>query len=382
MIKIFVTGDVHIGKTYDRYPEIREELVSARINCLKRCVLRAEEEHCDLFAVTGDLFDNTSRIRLRDVEETVGILSGFGGRVLVIPGNHDYYTGEEKLWRDFEAALGRTENDIMLMKEFRPYTFEVGEETVTVYPAYCQSKHSHENNLGWIRELSPDGADYRVGMAHGTILGVSPDENMQYFPMSEKELGSLPADVWLIGHTHVPYPSGIREDSESYGFRILNAGTPQQTDFSNGTPGKCFIVGLDKKDGAVEVCVRSFISGGIRFFDIHAFSSGTDLRQTAEESLKDLPDRSVVRLTLAGPASREDYEARDRICSEVLSRFLSSESDTRELYEVITRERIRSDFAEIGFAAAFLEALDDPIELQMAYGLIRKYQDRDEGGLG
>ena len=34
MLKIFVTGDIHIGKLYDRYPEIKETLIDARFRCL------------------------------------------------------------------------------------------------------------------------------------------------------------------------------------------------------------------------------------------------------------------------------------------------------------------------------------------------------------
>lgn len=379
MLKIFVTGDIHIGKLYDRYPEIKETLIDARFRCLERCVGKAETEHCDLFVITGDLFDNNARIRQRDTRQVVGILSGFSGRVLIIPGNHDYYTGEEKLWRDFDAALAGAENNIVLLNEFRPYVFDVGEESVSVYPAYCQSRHSHENNLAWIRDSSFDDSDYHVGLAHGSLEGVSPDENREYFPMTEKELLSVPVDAWFIGHTHVPYPSDIGENEETCGYRIFNAGTPQQTDLSTNTPGKCFIVSLDKRSGKTEVSARSFISGDIFFYDLTADTGGRGLRETVEEAVRGLPQRSVIRLKLSGPANAEEYEARKKICDEILSRFLTEETEMSSLYEVITKERIRADFAEIGFAASFLEALDDPKELQLAYGLIRKYQQTKEG---
>ena len=98
MIKIFVTGDVHIGRKYDRYPQIREKLIRSRFECLLRCVQQAEKENCDFLVITGDLFDSTGSIRHQDVIDAVSILSSFGERVIVLPGNHDYYTGEEKLW--------------------------------------------------------------------------------------------------------------------------------------------------------------------------------------------------------------------------------------------------------------------------------------------
>ena len=51
MVKIFVTGDNHFGKKYNRYPEIRHRLTESRYGCLEQMVRRAEEE--GLRAVCG-----------------------------------------------------------------------------------------------------------------------------------------------------------------------------------------------------------------------------------------------------------------------------------------------------------------------------------------
>jgi hypothetical protein len=49
--------------------------------------------------------------------------------------------------------------------------------------------------------------------------------------------------------------------------------------------------------------------------------------------------------------------------------------DSTDLRERITPEKIYDEFSEIGFAAALLkELLDKPKELQMAYELLKKYQ--------
>ena len=238
MIKIFVTGDNHFGKKYDRYPEIRDRLVDNRFVCFEKMVEKAEQEGCDIFAVTGDLFDNCSSIRKSDVERVVRILAGFAGRVLVLPGNHDYYTGEEKVWKDFDDALRTCDNNIIRLDRFEPYPIEIAEETVVIYPAFCRSKHSRENNLGWIKETSvPKNGQINIGMAHGAIEGVTPDMQKEYFLMTEPELQAIPMDVWLVGHTHIPYPSGLSEDEEIGGYRIFNAGTHAQTDLHNNTRG-------------------------------------------------------------------------------------------------------------------------------------------------
>lgn len=375
MIRLFVTGDVHIGKIFASYPEnIKEQLIESRFACLQRCVERAEEEQCDFFVITGDLFDRTYGIRKRDVEKVVDILSEFGGRVIVLPGNHDFYTGEEKVWKDFCDALDKTEHHVFLIKEYKRLVFDVGDEIVSFYPAFCGSKKSKENKLGWIKEQKFDDTSYHVGLAHGTLVGLSPDLKNQYFQMTQKELNDIPVDAWLIGHTHIPYPAGLSEDGDSSGYTIFNAGTPEQTDFSNNTSGVSFVVTLDHSSEKTVVNAHRYQSGDIRFYDV-SLEAKENLRKEILALIRDLTERSVVRLTIKGTVPKEEYDRRQQIYEEVLGRFLDFKIRDAELSERITVERIRSEFAEIGFASKVLEELlSDPVEVQMAYNLLKKHQ--------
>lgn len=374
MIKLFVTGDIHIGKKYDRYPEVKDQLIRSRFDCLKRCVEQAEKEHCDFFVITGDLFDNISAIRQSDVNKVVEILTAFDGRVVVLPGNHDYYTGGEKVWSDFENARGRLSHNIILITEFRELTFDVGEETVTFYPAFCQSKHAPENNLGWINEVDMDASTYHIGLAHGAIEGLSPDMKNEYFLMTEKELNSIPVDLWLIGHTHIPWPAGIGQERDAVGYKIFNPGTPEQTDLSNNTEGVCFVVSLERTSKGVTTAAHSFPSGAIRYFDKSVKVQDTGLQAAIASVVRELPNKSVVRITVSGFVSSDEFAEKQRIYEETLGSFMTYEVVDTELCERITPEKIRAEFAEIGFAAQLLEALDDPKEVQMAYEMIRKYR--------
>ena len=59
---------------------------------------------------------------------------------------------------------------------------------------------------------------------------------------------------------------------------------------------------------------------------------------------------------------------------------MTYEIDDTALCEQITEEKIRAEFAEIGFAAQLLERLlDEPQELQMAYTLLKKCQEQEAG---
>lgn len=377
MIKIFVTGDNHFGKKYDRYPEIRDRLVDNRFVCFEKMVEKAEQEGCDIFAVTGDLFDNCSSIRKSDIERVVRILAGFAGRVLVLPGNHDYYTGEEKVWKDFDDALRTCDNNIIRLDRFEPYPIEIAEETVVIYPAFCRSKHSRENNLGWIKETSvPKNGQINIGMAHGAIEGVTPDMQKEYFLMTEPELQAIPMDVWLVGHTHIPYPGGLSEDEEIGGYRIFNAGTHAQTDLHNNTRGYGFIISVDKQGDKAQVSAKKYQSGTIFFYDIAvrvSSAEGDSLEALLQEKLDPLEAESVVRLTVTGSVLSEEYSRRQELYKKYCDRFLSWELQDDELHEEITLDRVREEFAESSFAAKLMEALQgDQTELQMAYELLQE----------
>ncbi|WP_455058139.1 metallophosphoesterase family protein [Jutongia sp.] len=377
MIKIFVTGDNHFGKKYDRYPEIRDMLVENRFICFEKMVEKAEQEGCDIFAVTGDLFDNCSGIRKSDVERVVRILAGFAGRVLVLPGNHDYYTGEEKVWKDFDDALRTCDNNIIRLDRFEPYPLDMGEETVVIYPAFCQSKHSRENNLGWIKEMTVQkSGQINIGMAHGAIEGITPDMQKEYFLMTEPELQAIPMDLWLIGHTHIPYPDGLSEDKEIGGYRIFNAGTHAQTDLHNNTRGYGFIISIDKQKDKAQVSAKKYQSGTIFFYDIKvqvSSAEGDSLEKLLQEKLDPLEAESVVRLTVTGSMLCEEYGRRQELYKKYCDRFLSWELQDDELHEEITLDRVREEFAESSFAAKLMEALQgDQTEMQMAYELLQE----------
>ena len=376
MVKIFVTGDNHIGRKYDRYPEIKAKLIESRFECLQDMVRKAEEEGCDFFVVTGDLFDNINSIKVGDVKKVVKILAAFNGRVLVLPGNHDYYTGDDKVWRDFENALSSTDHNITVLNEFKQYTFDdVGDKDIIIYPAFCHSKHSEENNLGWIKNTSIDtDASVNIGIAHGALRGITPDIKEEYFLMSEEELNNIPVDVWLIGHTHIAYPGDLDEIEETTGYKIFNAGTHEQTDLSNNSEGDCFIIRIEKEHERATVYAKKYISGKIRYFDIKVqLAAGKDLKESLVKAVGGYATNSVIRVTLSGTVSKEDYEDRKKIYDELLGKYLTFEVNDDELSEEITIEKIRSDFAETSFAAQFLEQLiDEPTELQMAYKMLQE----------
>lgn len=373
MLRIFVTGDNHIGLKYTSH-EQASVLAAARTGAFEAMVRRANEEGCGLFVITGDLFENTYGIPRKDVRSLLEVLSRFHGTVAVLPGNHDYYDPEAKVWQYFRELMASCDN-LMLLADYRPYKLTVDGEDVVLYPALCTSLHCApgQNNLGWIKNtpIPRDGA-YHIGIAHGAVEGETIDREGRYFLMKRQELEEIPVDVWLIGHTHVPFPHNLTETYSAAG-RIFNAGTHVQTDVSCNTDGQCFVVEVarDKTVRAKKVC-----SGNLRFYRRTIHVTAGSLEQTICRELNDILDNSVVDLVLEGAVTAEEYENRAQIVDNVLSRFVEGTCSDYSLSKQITRELIVSEFPETSLSAALLTALmDDPKEAQLAYELVKSLKE-------
>ena len=67
MLRIFVTGDNHIGLKYASH-EQAAILASSRMAAFEGMVKTANQENCALFAITGDLFENTYSVSKKEIK--------------------------------------------------------------------------------------------------------------------------------------------------------------------------------------------------------------------------------------------------------------------------------------------------------------------------
>ncbi|MBQ2741488.1 MAG: metallophosphoesterase [Oscillospiraceae bacterium] len=369
MIRIFVTGDNHIGLRYASH-EQGAILAASRIQAFEEMVSAANSEECELFVITGDLFENTYSISKRDIKVLLDMLSCFKGMVAVLPGNHDYYDKDVKVWQYFRDLLPSYDN-IMLLSDYRPYKVTAGGSEVILYPALCTSVHSApgENNLDWIKSSDIDADEaFHIGIAHGAVEGETIDNEGRYFLMKRSELEEIPVDIWLIGHTHVPFPRSLTEEYSACG-KIFNAGTHVQTDVACNTEGQCFIVEI-ADDKAVRA--KKFVSGNLHFCRKNISLSAGRMEEILDCELGEVDDRSVVDIILSGAVTAEEYESRASVLGAKLARFIEGTYNDYALTRLISEELIRSEFPETSFSASLLTALlDEPKEAQLAYELLR-----------
>ena len=72
-LKMFLTSDVHLGMKFSTHQKVQGELAEARFLTLSNLVQKANEEHCDLFVVAGDLFERENAAK-RDILRAVRTL--------------------------------------------------------------------------------------------------------------------------------------------------------------------------------------------------------------------------------------------------------------------------------------------------------------------
>lgn len=370
-IRIFHSSDNHIGMNYLKYPDaVRTALIEARFESLRKMVRYANEEQADLFVISGDLFNSLS-ISDAQVKRTADILREFSGLTLILPGNHDYYSGGERAWQTFHKVMNE---ETLLLIENKPYSLKPFGMEAVVYPAHCHDKHSAENNLGWIKQQPIDPGVVNIGVAHGAIEGLSPDLAGSYYFMSRTELTSIPVDLWLIGHTHVPYPLDGRAGED----RIYNAGTHEPDGLNYRQEGSGFLIDINEDKSLHS---SRYISGIHRFFDLQLDLKGEQtLEQGIDELLNRVDGNTLLRVEVQGYIDRLEFEQRHLLYQRLEESCLYFEVMDADLKIRLAPEDIDETYVEGSFPQRFLKGLiGDERALQLAYELVEK--SREERGI-
>lgn len=371
-IKIFHTADLHLGMRFTGYPDVQNELINARHETLENMVEVANQESCTLFVMAGDLFDRTT-LNVKDISMAARTLNEFEGElVIILPGNHDYYTHDSKLWNEFSKHAG---DRILILKNPDIYDLNKYHLKIKIYAAPCSAKHSNENMIKWVNSReSTENDSIKIGLAHGSLEGVSPDFNKTYYPMTRKELESSGLDLWLLGHTHLPWPENPDKKS-----RILIPGTPEPDGFDCNHKGSAFIIDLKSSSNMI----FQKVSTGKYSFSVNQVSlnDDNDITSMKRKYTGDEFSNVVLRLILKGRLRKEELDRVEEALSSINDNVLLLQTVKDELHESITSDLINSKFTENSFPHQLLSSLLKEKEeisfksLQKAYDIIREVRD-------
>ncbi|MBW1696108.1 MAG: DNA repair exonuclease [Deltaproteobacteria bacterium] len=366
-MKILLTSDVHLGMKFAGYPSVQDKLIEARFEALKRCVDIANDRECGLFVIGGDLFDRVS-VAKADIKRAADILSDFQGRlVAVLPGNHDFIIERpDGLWAIFK---GFADNHVLVLESNKIYSLKTYDLDVNLYAAPCETKHSAENNIGWVRDIEKDkDVAFHIGVAHGSLEGLSPDFNKNYYPMTETELLACGVDLWLMGHTHIPYPTQLGSKD-----KVFYPGTPEPDGFDCAHEGKAVVIeiGEDKEIRA------SFVStGAYRFYSEEIeISCWEDVERILARYSDPKHKSTLLKLKIRGRLLEEEYERLVEFRDNLERNLCLFHFDSTEITIKITPEVINREFTEGSFPYRLLRRLAETQDfeaLQIAYEFIRE----------
>lgn len=379
MLKILASADYHLGMKFAGYPEVQEKLAEARFLTLERLVATANEQGCALFLIAGDLFHRVN-VSARDVQRASAMLSRFQGQlVAVLPGNHDFFTGASStLWSRFSEGAG---DRILLLREHKVFDLDHYDLNIRLYAGPCDSKHSQINAITWMAEQNTSYASAQaevglsIGVAHGSIEGISPDAQGLYFPMKRGELADAPVDLWIIGHTHRQHPS--EESRNNTGVSksplVLIPGTPEADGFDCSHGGTAWMIEVDEKK---QIRIESLSTGTYRFVqEEHSLESADDVQHLEKRLGAEEMERTLLRLKLSGRiSSGQLLELRQGLREAEKSMFFLQIDDSL-LLERISEQTVEAEFTEGSFPYRLLKnliAAEDFEALQTAYTLLQE----------
>jgi DNA repair exonuclease SbcCD nuclease subunit len=358
-LTILAVSDLHLGMKFAGLPDAQVVLSEARFACLERIVAMANERRVGLLLVAGDLFHQVSAAR-RDVLRAAEILRGFEGPLAaVLPGNHDHLSpGQDSLWPPFRDACG---DRVLVLDEARPYPLAHYDLDACLYPGPCRLKHSAQNAIGWVNAAGRDpGSRRHVGVAHGSLAGVSPDFDGSYYPMREDDLVAVGLDLWVVGHTHLRYPERPGRAS-----RVFLPGTPEPDGYDCAHAGGAWLLALD--DGGVEA--EALQTGAYRFVHeaLDAFAA-ENLAALAARHAGPEAAREVLKVRLSGRIAREARASLDEAARALRVRVLHLDWDDTGVRERLDRAAIDAAYPAGSFPHRLLSSLlEDPEALEIAH---------------
>ena len=372
MVRIFHTADVHVGLKFTRgYPEsLQKSLVDERVAVVAKMADLANRERCQLLVVAGDLFDHL-RVSKKVIRQTAEALRRFNGVVAVLPGNHDYKSeADDPIWPDFKDHLGEGH---LILDRCVPYDLEPFGLPVVLLPGVCTAKHSKENAVGWIQEATADlpESKLKIGVAHGSLAGLSPDFNGDFYPMQQSELAQMDVDMWLLGHTHIRFP----DRSEGRDDRVFYPSTPEPDGFDCGHAGHALVIDIHE-DRTCEY--RSVRTGRFRFHVMHKTGIDSELKLAQlKKEFEELPEgEHLVKLKLQGRLDSEALEQLKTLESELGKLVSYLEFNADEVLRAVRQEDLDAEFTEGSFPHQLLSELahdeSDQFALQLAYDLVRE----------
>jgi DNA repair exonuclease SbcCD nuclease subunit len=316
MLKLLHTADWQIGRQYGRFaPEDATALAEARLLTVETIAALARDRQVDVVLVAGDVFD-AQTVSDRTIRRLFNALSQFAGPWVLLPGNHDAALAESVWTR--ALRLGAVPEHVHLALTPEPLT--LAEQGLVILPAPLTQRQTVLDLTDWFDDARTPPGLLRVGLAHGSVQGVLPEEIDSPNPIAADRAASARLDYLALGDWH-----GMRQ----LDARTWYSGTPEPERFKDNAPGHVLIVEL-AQPGATPVVDARVVARHHWRRVRQTLAVESDVRELAD-MLARVPDAAVLALELGGSIDLAGHQALDQALSVAEGRLRSLEVDQSAL---------------------------------------------------
>jgi DNA repair exonuclease SbcCD nuclease subunit len=298
-MKILHTADWQLGRQFSRFAtEDCAMLSEARFAVIGKLRAQCLAHNVDAMLVAGDVFDAQD---LGDTALRRGFLqlAEFPCPVVLLPGNHDADVPGGIFAR--AQALRLVPEQVVLARECAPIL--LCQDQLCVLPAPLKRRHEPDLNLRAWQSLESPAQAYRVGLAHGSVRGVLPEQYSRANVIDLAHVESARLDYLALGDWHGVFPINAR---------CYYSGTPEPDRFRANEAGFALLVEL-QKNALPQVQKVSLASYQWRELQLH-FDAVRGLSPL--QALNSLDANTVLHLQLTGTLGlRADQQLQERLAA-------------------------------------------------------------------
>ena len=335
------TADWQMGRAFSRFEtEDGAALVEARFEAIETLARLANERQCDAVLVAGDVFD-AQTVSDRTIRRVFNATREFTGPWVMLPGNHDAALAESVWTR--ARRLGAIPDNVHLALE--PGVINLEQQGLAVLCAPLTQRNTYSDLTEAFNTCETPEGLVRVGLAHGSVQGLLPDEIDSTNPILPNRAETARLDYLALGDWH-----GTKQIDE----RTWYSGTPEPERFRNNGAGYALIVNVPAPGESPTVTPVETAR-----YQWHQWRENltveSDLDQLLDR-LQALPEPSVVDLRLEGSVTLAGEEKLLNALSVAEARFRSVQCDRSGLQLEPTDDDIASLKAD-GYVGEVIEHL-------------------------
>lgn len=341
MPRILHTADWQIGRTYKRFEaEDAAALFEARFAAVQRLAELARDEGCDMVLVAGDVFDAQTASD-RTIRRTFNAMEAFAGPWVLLPGNHDAAL-VESVWTR-ARRLGAVPANVHLALE--PGVLDFPEQGTAVLAAPLTQRHTYDDVTAVFDHLESTPGLVRIGLAHGSVQGVLPDDIDSANPIAPDRAARARLDYLALGDWH-----GARQIDN----RTWYSGTPEPDRFRNNDAGYALVV--DIAESGAEPKITPHRIAQHEWLQLDEFLAVESDLDAFLETLTAVPPNSVLDIRLSGEITLAGEQKLLQALSAAEARHRSLSCDRSQLRLQATEEDIAALQAD-GYLGEVIEEL-------------------------